>query len=109
MPLPAEHPPASTAEPSPRRSRVARAAAGIAALVLGAGAALGVAACGEDREGSVENIGGATTGTAATTRTAATTGGTVGTTPSTTGGVTTGTGTTGTNTSPSTTGTTGSE
>lgn len=67
-----------------------RIAAGLATAALGAGAALALGACGEDREGSVENIGPGTTGTGAVT--GATTGG------ATTGGATTGGATTGTDT-----------
>ena len=72
-----------------RRSGITnrRAAGAVAALVIGAGAAFGVAACGEDREGgSVEAIGGDTTGTGATT---GGTGTTTGTTTTTTDGTTT--------------------
>ncbi len=60
----------------PGRRMIARIAATLAAGALGAGAALAVGACGEDREGgSVENIGGAMTGTTpGTTATEATTG-----------------------------------
>ncbi len=44
-----------------------RVAAGLATAALGAGAALALGACGEDREGSVEQIGPGTTGTGAVT------------------------------------------
>jgi hypothetical protein len=68
------------------RRAVRGVAASLAALALGMGAATGLAACGEDREGgSVEQIGPDTTGAT----TGAVTGGT------TTGGVTTGGTTTG--------------
>jgi hypothetical protein len=65
-----------------------RIAAGLVSAALGAGAAIALGACGEDREGSVEQIGPGTTGTGAVT--GVTTGGV------TTGGVTTGGATTGT-------------
>lgn len=74
-------------------------AAALATVALGAGAALAVGACGEDREGSVENIGGGTTGTGATTGGAVATGATTGATTET--GATTGATT---ETSPATTG-----
>jgi hypothetical protein len=61
-----------------------------------------VGACGEDREGSVENIGGGTTGTGATTGATVATGAT--TAPTTETGATTGA-----TTSPGTTGTTEAE
>jgi hypothetical protein len=78
------------------RPRLARAAAAfVAAGALGVSAALGLAACGEDREGgSVEEIGPGTTGTG--------TGGTVPVVPTT--GETTGATTTGEATGTTTTG-----
>ncbi len=57
-------------------------------VALGASAALALAACGEDREGSVENIGGGTTGTGGTTGATVPTGAT--TAPTTETGATTG-------------------
>jgi hypothetical protein len=74
-----------------------RIAAGLATAALGAGAALALGACGEDREGSVENIGPGTTGTGAVTgvttgevTTGATTGTEAVTAPPTTGATTSG-------------------
>lgn len=77
--------PTSTSLSSPLR-RARRTVVALVAAALGAGAAVVVGACGEDREGSVENIGGGTTGTGATA--GATTGAT--TAGATTGGTTTG-------------------
>ena len=99
MPHPANSPDA----PDDRRARiVGRTAAALVTAALGASAALAIGACGEDREGSVENIGGGTTGTTAT-------GATTSTAPTTTGGETTGGETTGGSTTPDTTGTTDGE
>jgi uncharacterized protein (DUF58 family) len=53
--------------------RTTRIAAMLVTAILGAGAAFGVAACGEDREGEVEVEGG-TTGTAGGTSTTPTAG-----------------------------------
>jgi hypothetical protein len=75
-----------------RKIRRARTASALAAIALGASSAVGLLACGEDREGgSVQQIGPDTTGavTGGTTTGGATTDGT------TTGGTTTGGDTTG--------------
>jgi len=77
----------SAHSPEPIENRRARLAARVAVALttaaLGVAAALAIGACGEDREGSVENIGGDTTGTTAT-------GATTSTEPTTTAGETSG-------------------